>query len=233
MNKKTALLLFFIVLKFVLQYFAIDAGYELHRDEFLHLDLGKHLAWGYQSVPPVTGWISYLILILGNSVIWVKFFPALFGALTIVVVWKIIETLKGNLFALILGAVSVTFSVLLRINTLYQPNSLEFLLWSVLFYTVIKYISSEDNKWIWWAALTFAFGFLNKYNISFLLAGLLPAILLSEHRKLFLNKHFYGALLTALVIITPQPSLAISKRPPGGASFRNFSEYPVGQCKPF
>ena len=203
MNKKTALLLFFILLKFVLQYFAIESGYELHRDEYLHLDIGKHMAWGYQSVPPVTAWISYVILLLGNSVFWVKFFPALFGALTIFVVWKIIETLKGSWFALILGAVAVTFSALLRINTLYQPNSLEFLLWTVLFYTVIKYINSEDNKWIWWAALTFAIGFLNKYNISFLLAGLLPAILLTKHRKLFLNKQLYLAMLATLVIIGP------------------------------
>jgi len=203
MNKKNALLLIFIILKFVLQYLAIDSGYELHRDEFLHLDLGKHLAWGYQSVPPVTGWISYIILMLGNSVFWVKFFPALFGALTVVFVWKIIEALKGNLFALILGAVAVTFSVLLRINTLYQPNSLEFLCWTVLFYTIIKYINSNENKWVWWAALTFAIGFLNKYNISFLLIGLLPALLLTEHRKIFVNKHFYLAILATLVIISP------------------------------
>ena len=203
MSKKTGLLLFFVILKFILQYFAIDSGYELHRDEFLHLDLGKHLAWGYQSVPPVTGWISYIILLLGNSVFWVKFFPALFGALTIVVVWKTVETLGGNWFALILGAVAVTFSVLLRINTLYQPNSLEFLCWTLLFYTVVKYISTENNKWIWLAALIFVIGFLNKYNISFLLAGLIPALLLSEHRKIFLNKHFYLAFLAAILIISP------------------------------
>ena len=203
MSKKTALLLFFVILKFILQYFAIDSEYELHRDEFLHLDLGKHLAWGYQSVPPVTAWISYIIILLGNSVFWVKFFPALFGALTIVVVWKTVETLGGNWFALILGAVSVTFSVLLRINTLYQPNSLEFLSWTLLFYSVVKYISSENNKWIWLAALFFVIGFLNKYNISFLLAGLIPALLLSEHRKIFLNKHFYLAFLAAILVISP------------------------------
>ncbi len=203
MTKKTILLLFFILLKFVLQYFAIESGYELHRDEFLHLDIGKHMAWGYQSVPPVTAWISYVILLLGNSVFWVKFFPALFGALTIVVVWKMIEALNGNWFALILGAVGVTFSALLRINILYQPNSLEFLLWTVLFYTVIKYINTQDTKWIWVAAFTFALGFLNKYNISFLLVGLVPALLLTEHRKLFLNKQLYYAALVALLLILP------------------------------
>ncbi len=203
MSKKSIILICFVLLKFALQYFAINPVYELHRDEFLHLDLGKHLAWGYTSVPPVTGVISFIILLLGNSVFWVKFFPTLFGALTIVVVWKTIEELNGKLFALILGAVAVTFSALLRINTLYQPNSLEYLLWTLLFFTVIKFINSENNKWLWLAAITFAFGFLNKYNITFLVLGLLPALVISKHRKIFLNKHFYFALLLGLLIVSP------------------------------
>src|SRR5271156_481141 len=101
MSRKSAVLLFFVVLKFVLQFVVISPEYELHRDEYLHLDQGKHLAWGYLSLPPFTSWISWIILHLGNSVFWVKFFPALFGALTIVLVWKIIEELKGDWFALI------------------------------------------------------------------------------------------------------------------------------------
>jgi len=203
MTKRTIILGLFILLKFVIQYFAIDSGYELHRDEYLHLDLGKHLAWGYSSVPPVTAWISYLILLLGNSVFIIKFFPALFGVLILAIVWKTIEELKGNLFALILGSTCVTFSVLLRINTLYQPNSLEYLLWTVLFFTIVKYINSENNKWLWLASLTFALGFLNKYNITFLLLGMMPALLITSHRKIFLNKHLYLSLLVALIIVSP------------------------------
>ena len=120
-----------------------------------------------------------------------------------VIVWKTIEELKGNLFALILGSTCVIFSVLLRINTLYQPNSLEFLLWTVLFFTIIKFINSENDKWLYLASLTFAIGFLNKYNITFLLLGLLPALLITSHRKIFLNKQLYLSLLVALIIVSP------------------------------
>jgi len=72
-----------------------------------------------------------------------------------------------------------------------------------MFFAIIKFIESEDKKWLWLASITFAFGFLNKYNIAFLLLGLLPAILLTTHRKIFLNKHFYFSLLMALIIIAP------------------------------
>ena len=98
MSKKTIILISFIIAKFLLQYLVISPEYELHRDEFLHLDQAHHLAWGFLSVPPLTSWISCIIVFLGESVFWVRFFPALFGAMTIVVVWKAIEELKGNLF---------------------------------------------------------------------------------------------------------------------------------------
>jgi 4-amino-4-deoxy-L-arabinose transferase-like glycosyltransferase len=146
MTKKALLLFGFIILKFVLQYSLISADYDLQRDEYLHLDQAHHLAWGYLSVPPFTSWISYIIYLLGNSVFWVKFFPALFGALTIVVVWKTIEELKGNLFALVVGATCVFFSALLRLNTLYQPNSFDVLCWTTFYFILIKYINTENVK---------------------------------------------------------------------------------------
>lgn len=203
MTKRSVLLISFILLKFLLQYHLISPEYELQRDEYLHLDQANHLAWGYLSVPPVTSWISYSIKLLGNSVFWVKFFPALFGSLTILTVWRAIDVLKGNLFALSLGATCVLFSSLLRLNTLYQPNSLDVLCWTALYFFVLVYITTEKTKWLFVGATVFAFGFLNKYNIVFLLMGLLPALLISKHRKLFLQKRFYLAILLALVLIMP------------------------------
>ena len=203
MKNRNLVLLGFILVKFILQYFLIDPVYELHRDEFLHLDQARHLAWGYTSVPPLTSWISWIILQLGNGVFWIKFFPALFGALTLLVVWKTIEELNGGWFALLLGAISVVFSALIRINMLYQPNSPDILAWTLLFYTIVKFINSQNSKWLCYAGLTFAFGFLNKYNIVFLLIGLLPAILITEHRTIFRNKQFYYAMLLAALLILP------------------------------
>jgi len=203
MNKKTLLLLGFILLKFYLQFILISPEYDLHRDEYLHLDQAKHLAWGYQSVPPVTSWISFAISLLGNGVFWVKFFPALFGALTLLIVWKTIEALNGNIFSLTVGASGVLFSALLRFNTLYQPNSLDVLCWTTVFYLFINYLSTEKTKWLYWSAVVFAIGFLNKYNIAFLLLGLVPALLLTPQRKLFLKKELYLAALLGLMLILP------------------------------
>ena len=201
--KKAVILSGFILLKFVLQFTLINPEYELHRDEYLHLDLGHHLAWGYQSVPPFTSWISWLIDLLGNTVFWVKFFPALFGALTILVVWKTIQELNGTLFALILGATGVLFSALLRLNLLYQPNSFDILCWTSFYFVVIKYFKSQKPKWLFMAAVVFALAFLNKYNIVFLLFGLVPGILLTRQRKIFLQKELIPAIFLGMLLILP------------------------------
>ncbi len=203
MKKNYLILFFFIIAKFILQYSLISPEYELHRDEYLHLDQGNHLAWGYLSVPPVNSWLAWLIRIAGNSVFWVKFFPALFGALTIVVVWKIIEELQGSLYAKILASTGIFLSVLLRLNMLFQPTSLEVLLWTLIYYTLIRYFNSEKAKWLYAAAVIFGIGFLNKYNIVFSVLGIIPAVLLTKQRKIFLQPHLYGAAAVALLIMLP------------------------------
>ena len=117
MNRNLLILSAILVIKFLLQAILIHPAYDLQRDEFLHLDQGLQLAWGYISVPPMTSWISFLIHFLGGTVFWVKFFPALFGAFTLILVWKMIEKLEGGLFACLLGTIAILISQLLRANT--------------------------------------------------------------------------------------------------------------------
>ncbi|WP_026968583.1 glycosyltransferase family 39 protein [Algoriphagus terrigena] len=203
MKKETLLLCFFILIKFVLQYIVVHPDFELHRDEFLHLDQADHLAWGYLSVPPVTSWMSVLIRWLGNAEVWVRFFPALLGALTLWVVWDLVKRLGGNLYAQSLAATAMLCSALIRINILFQPNSIDVLCWTLVFYTLVCFFQTKNPKWLYLLGLSFAFGFLNKYNILFLAMGLFPALLVTPSRSLFQNRHLYFALLLALVLVSP------------------------------
>jgi len=203
MKKKTLFLSGIILLKFILQYTLISREYDLQRDEYLHLDQGNHLAWGFISVPPVTSWISYIIHLLGGGVFWVHFFPALFGAFTIFLVWKMIEEMGGSLFAQVLGSLAVLLSAILRINILFQPNSLDVFFWTLLYYTLIRYINTNDTRWLFATALATGFGFLSKYNILFLLVGLVPAFLLTDQRSIFKKKELYIAVAITLIIVLP------------------------------
>lgn len=192
-----------LAVKFLLQAILIHPAYDLQRDEYLHLDQGLHLAWGYISVPPMTSWVSFLIHALGGTVFWVKFFPALFGAMTLVLLWKMVEKLDGGLFACLLGTIAMLISPLLRINTLYQPNSFDIFFWTLTFYILIRWIQTNESRWIYLAAITLALGIYSKYNILLLITALFPAILLTSHRTIFTNKHLYISIILAIVLILP------------------------------
>ncbi|MDB5197108.1 MAG: glycosyl transferase [Flaviaesturariibacter sp.] len=192
----------FVLLKLLLHLFLIDPIYDLHRDEYLHLDQANHLAGGYVSVPPLSSWVALLIKALGNGTFWVKAFPALFGALTITIAIAIVYDLGGGLFAQALTGIALIFSVILRINILFQPNSFDILAWTAIYYFLIRYVKTKDTKWLFACAVAMGFGFLNKYNILFLFAGLLPALLLT-HPLLFLRRQTYLAGILALFIVMP------------------------------
>lgn len=203
MSKEKILLCTILALKLVLQLCIVNSAYDLQRDEYLHLDQGHHLAWGYLSVPPVSSWVSFIIHALGGQAFWVRFFPALAGILTIYIVMRATKVLGGGLFAQALVGMGLLFSTMLRLNMLFQPNAIDVLMWAMIYYFLIEYFKSEHQKWLYYLALAFAFGFLNKYNIVFAFLGLLPAIVITKQRKVFNNKHLYFSAILALAIMFP------------------------------
>jgi hypothetical protein len=53
------------------------------------------------------------------------------------------------------------------------------------------------------AAVLFALGFINKYNVAFMLIGIFPSILWTGQRKLFFRKELYISILIGLLLILP------------------------------
>ena len=201
-NRYIILTVFFFLLKFGLQYLFLHPAFELQRDEYLYLDQANHLDWGFMEVPPIISILALLTKWLGNGIFWVKFWPALFGALTVLVMSKIVKALGGNLFALALASVSFVFSAYLRLNLLFQPNSLDVLIWTLLFYILIRYVKTNQGKYLLFFGLFTAIGFLNKYTVGFFVLGTVGALLFTPQRKIFLQKEFYyAALITAFLIL--------------------------------
>ena len=203
MNRHRLILFFAILVKLVLQFALVLPEYELHRDEFLHIDQGKHLAWGYVSVPPLTSWTSWLVLQFGAPELLVRLIPALWGAATLVLIYKMVKLLGGNAFALSLALSCAVFSGLMRLNMLYQPNSADVFFWTLLFYLLMAYSKWRTDKYLYFTALAFAFGMLNKYNIAILALSLFAGLAVAGPRHIFFEKHLYLAAALALAILLP------------------------------
>ena len=191
------------IIKFALPFFLQHPVYELHRDEFLYLEQGHHLAWGYMEVPPMLSWLSYLTHLFGGSFFWVKFWPSLFGAFTLIITCYMVVEMGGKSFAVFVAGLCILFTAYLRLHFLFQANFLEVFWWALSAYFIIRYINSKQVKFLYWIGFAFGCAWLSKNSVSFFILGFAVALLLTQYRSLLLNKHLYGAGLLAFVIALP------------------------------
>jgi 4-amino-4-deoxy-L-arabinose transferase-like glycosyltransferase len=202
MKKEPTILYLLAFVKLVLPFFLQNPIYEPHRDEFLYLAEGHHLAWGFMEIPPLLSVFAWLSDSLGTSIFWIKFWPSLFGAFTYIIVGKIILSLGGRIMALFLGFLPFIFGAYLRVNFLFQPNFLEIFFWTMIGFSVIRFIQTQQNGWLYVFGISAGLGMNSKYSVAFFLISIIAGLLITRQRKIFLNKHLYiGAVLGFLIFL--------------------------------
>jgi hypothetical protein len=190
-------------IKFALPFLLQNAVYEPHRDEFLYLAEARHMAWGYLEVPPVLSALSFISNLFGGSLFWIKFWPSLGGALTYVLVGRMILMFGGGRFALLLGWLPFVFGYFLHVHFMLQPNFLEMLAWTAMAYGLMLYVRTGKQVGLYIAGLGFGLGMLSKYSVAFFAAGLLVGLLLTPERRVLRNRHLYFSFFVALLIFLP------------------------------
>ena len=203
MQKTNRLLYLLAAIKFLLPLLLQDGFYQPHRDEYLYLSEGQHPAWGYLEVPPLLSVFAWLTNHLGGSAFWIKLWPNLTGVCTLLLTGKIIQSLGGRLFAVLLGCLPLMLCGYLRLFYLLHPNFLDVFFWTLQFFSLIRYVQSRENKWLYLFGAAAGLGMMSKYSSAFCILSLLAGLLITRERRIFLNKHFYGAALLALIIFLP------------------------------
>src|SRR5664279_3143251 len=203
MNKTNKLLYFLALLRVVIPYLLQSPVYQPQRDEFLYLAEGHHLAFGFMEVPPMLSIFAWLTNWFGGEMFWIKLWPSLFGAATFIVAGKIIQSLGGKSFALFLLFLSFIFGAYLRLFFLFQPNPPEVFAWTMIAFSFIRYIQTGKDKWLYAFGISAGLGMLGKYSVAFYTIGILAGLLLTPHRKIFLNRHFWYASSIGILICIP------------------------------
>lgn len=203
MQKHNRLLYILAFIKFLLPLLLQKNFYQPHRDEYLYLAEGHHMAWGYLEVPPLLSVFAWLTNHLGGNPFWIKLWPNLAGVCVLLLVGKLILSLGGKGFALLIGCLPLMLGGYLRLFYLLHPNFLDVLCWTLLFFSMIRYVQSHQIKWLYFFGLAAGLGMLSKYSVAFCIVSILAGLLLTPHRRVFLNKHLYGAALLALLIFFP------------------------------
>jgi hypothetical protein len=192
--------------KFLVHFGVNAAGaYGFFRDEFYYIACSDRLAFGYVDHPP----LSILLLktsrmLFGDSLVAVRLFPALAGALTLFLTGLIVKELGGKRFAMVFAALCVLMAPLhLGINSYYSMNSFDILTWTAAAYILVMWVHWQDpGMWIWLGVLL-GLGLQNKISVLWLGFGLTLGLLLTENRRSFMTRGPWLAGGIALLIFLP------------------------------
>lgn len=203
LSKKELFLYLLVLLKFIAPFLIQNGTWEPHRDEFLYLSEARHMAWGYMEVPPLLSVFAWLTNLFGGGMFWIKCWPSLFGALTFLVMGRLILSLGGKWFALLLCFLAFVLGAYLRVNYLFQPNALDIFFWTLTAYALCRHIQSGKPGWLYLAGVGLGLGLLSKYSILFFAVSLVGGLLLTPQRKILWNRHFWMALGLAFLLFLP------------------------------
>jgi hypothetical protein len=178
---------------------------EYHRDELLYFSLGMHPAAGYVSVPPLIGWIAWLMQnIFGYSVFAVRFFPAILSGTMIILCAAMAKELGGSRYASFLSGLGLLISIFfMRSYALFHPVHIEIFLWTLSIYMIIKYINTKNDKFLIFFGIIAGVALLNKYLAAILFIGLLVIIPFTEYREVLRRKMFWTGIAAGFLIFLP------------------------------
>lgn len=183
------------------------------RDEFLYMAMGRHLRLWRMDFPPFIAIISQVErFVLGDSIVAVRFLPAVAAGLLVMMAAFIARELGGGKFAQLLAAVAVATSPLfIRAPDLFQPVVFDQLWWTLALYALIRLGASarRDDTLAteprWWIVLgvVCGVGLLTKFSLLFFGAALVAAIIVAPQRRVLLTPWPYAAAVIAFAIGSP------------------------------
>jgi hypothetical protein len=209
-----------------------NANYGFHRDSLYYLASARHLAPGYVDYPPLTPLLARLSLTLfGPSVFGLRLFPALAGAVIVVLTGLIARELGGGRFAQALAATAALASpLLLGANWLFQTVTLDQLAWTVSLLLAARLVRSGDPRWWLAIGLVVGIGLETKYTILALAAGLLVGALAWRGRGQLLTPWPWIGALIALLILLPNLVWQVQH---GWPSLQYVLSHPRDQARDF
>lgn len=188
----------------------LNGQWSFHRDELLYLALGRHLDWGYASVPPGIGfWAWFGDSVLGGTVEAIRLISTLFGTATVLLTGLMAKEMlpkgagMGWFAMLVVGVAGLVSGAYLRPCMLFMPVVFDVFYWTLLCWLFLKYINTEKTSWLLWFGATAGLGLLNKYSVLIFLFAMLPGILFTKQRRIFSDNKFYLAVGLALLVFSP------------------------------
>ncbi len=199
-------ILILLALVRVLLQIPTDGQYGFHQDELVTMDIANRgLAWGYVAWPPVTLLLARVALTsFGLSPIGLRSFAVIADGIAMLLTGLMIRDLGGKRWAQILGAVAVvTTPNSIVQGGLFVYETLDYLCWVLLAFTVIRLLKTENPRWWLGIGAAIGLGMMTKYTIAFSVTGLIVGVLATRNRHYLKSKWLWIGALLAFVIWLP------------------------------
>ena len=205
MNKQTKLIIFIgCLIKLTLHVIA-DSHSGFQGDELLHIETGKHLAFGYMEFPPLIGVLAFIQNIFGSSTIYVHhLFAHIASILIILYVAKTTIELGGKNKAVFLALLCIIIGPSFgRSQQLFQPVVFSQLFWVLSFYQLTRFIKYLDKKSLWYLTAFVTLGAMVKYDALFFIFGLSSLLFFKRTRQALVKLHFWQNIIVVITLLLP------------------------------
>jgi len=200
------LLLFFAIIKFLIHFLTnLTGGYGYFRDELYYVACSERLDLGYVDQPPLSIFILAVNrLVLGDSIVALRFLPALVGAATVFVAGLIVRELGGGRTAIIVASLAGILSIIrIAMDSIYSMNTFDHLFWAIAVFAFVRLIRTEDPRYWYAMGLAIGLGLLNKVSLMWLGFGIVAALVFSPLRFWLKRPQPYIAAFLVLLLFLP------------------------------
>jgi len=203
-NQTKLTILCFCILKLALHLIA-DSHSGFQSDEFLYIQSGQHLAFGYMEMPPITALLAFIQnLFHSHSVFVYHIFPHIAMLLLVIYVGKITVTLGGKTIAVFIALFCLLISPGFEgTEQPFEPVVFNQLFWVLCFYQLARFIKYGSRKYLWYLSLFTALFFLTKYDAVFFAVGLLSLLFFGKTRVALVRSKYWECLIFVFLILLP------------------------------
>ena len=124
------------------------SSYGYFIDELYYLSCSHRLAFGYVDHPPLSIFILYLNrIIFSDSLLAIRWIPALTLSATVFVSGLITKQLGGGRYAMLISAIAVAgCPVYLLFGSFYSMNIFEIFIWTLIMYYTIRILKEKKIR---------------------------------------------------------------------------------------
>jgi len=192
----------------VLLLHAVNGAYTTYgyfRDELYYIACSEHIGWGYVDHPPLSIALLWLVrAVAGDSLFVLRFLPGLAHALTVLFTASFAGSFGGGQRARTVAALGIAAAPgITGINGIYSMNAFDILLWSAVFFAVLRL--TETDRPYWWLVIgaMLGLGMMNKISMGWLAVGIAAGTALTPLRRWLRTPWPWSAAALALLLFLP------------------------------